>query len=81
MGQHRDEQAAPLWAGHDPSHQTSYLGGKWEILPEILPDPVQRFQPLVAVSSLPFLARPRHKRMVIRMGHSRLSGLMDTTTC
>lgn len=38
LGQHRDEQAVPLWAGHDPSHQTYYLGGKREILPDLCRD-------------------------------------------
>lgn len=66
----------------------SPLNRSWSQPPDILPRwevrapsrPVQGFQPLVAVSSLPSLARPQHKCMVIRMCHSRLSGLMDTTT-
>lgn len=43
--------------------------------------PVQGFQPLLAVSSVPFLARPQHKYVLIWMCHSKLSGLVDTTTC
>lgn len=75
LGQHRCEQAAPLWTGHDPSPRHST---RWEVgAPS---RPVLGFQPLVAVSSLPFLVRPQHNYVAIWMCHSKLSGLKGTTT-